>query len=454
MNLIDNKPTFFSSIARYTLSRTSSGLACLALACLVGIPALAAAPSAQRIPGSKPGLWYWTLPTTPNKLQPLQSWSGAAGAPNGDIYVAGMNHVDNAALYRLSPTGGDASKPGLTLRYVGDAKAASQAAGNWEPGEPIEKFHTQPVWQGTGIYVANLNYSLLDSGYLDLRGFHWYGYDWKTGKFRDLSATEPGGVGAPHGGLLSLAVDRGRNRIYGASSPTGDIYYYDIGSATTARLGRPDYKRPYVYAGRAMWMSSTGRLYFTAGNNGSGPKYGAPYDPAIFNHVHYYDPASGFGEELGWALHDQRAIDAAQCFGNPRTCYLMDNVGHVYRYAETKAAAASWSYLGSIGQQQDEKYGYTWVFHVRGDQKKAYILARRGQLFEFDLTSGVAKPVVNLYTHEPALKDLDLYGSNAWDARGRFYFTAFPKPGFARKNTKLVAIDPVRFLAGVKQFGR
>ncbi len=447
-------PLIGRPIRRSALAVARSRLTGLALACLVVTPAMAAAPAAQRVAGSKPGLWYWTLPTTPNLLRPVQSWSGAAGAPNGDIYVAGMNHVDNAALYRLLPTGGDATKPGLTLRYVGDAKAASQVAGNWQPAEPIEKFHTQPVWQGTGVYVANDNYSLLDSGYLGRRGFHWYGYDWTTGKFRDLSATEPGGVGAAHGGLLSLAVDRGRNRIYGAATPTGDIYAYDIGSATTTLLGRPDYRRPYVYAGRAMWTGSDGRLYFTAGSNGGGAKYGSPYNPAIFNHVHYYDPVSGFGEEKAWALHDQRAIDAAQCFGNPRTCYLMDNVGHVYRYAESKAAPASWSYLGSIGQKQDEKYGYTWVFHVRADQKKAYILARRGQLFEFDLASGAAKPIVNLYLHEPALKNLDLYGSNAWDAKGRFYFTAFPKPGFTPKNTKLVAIDPARFLAGVKQFGR
>ena len=400
--------------------------------------------------GSKPGLWYWTLPTTPNKLKPLQSWSGAAAAPNGDIYVAGMNHIDNAALYRLTPKGGSASKPGQTLTYVGDAKSASQAAKNWQAGEPIEKFHTQPVWQGTKIYVANLDYSFLDTGYLTRRGFHWYGYDWKNNGFRDLSATEPGGVGAPHGGLLSLVVDRSRNRIYGASSPTGDLYAYDIAKGRTMLLGRPNYARPYVYVGRAIWSSSTGRVYFTAGNNNSGAKYGSPYDPAIFNHVYYYDPATGFGEETSWALHDQRAIDAAQCFGSPRTCYLMDNVGHVYRYAESPAAPPSWTYLGSVGQKQDEKYGLVWVLQVAPDQKTAYILARRGQFFKFDIKSGVAKPVLNLYTREPSLKNYDLYGSNAWDANGRFYFTAFPKPGFPAKNTRLVAVDPAKFFASAK----
>lgn len=450
MTGISDKGTTTSGIGRTRRGGPFGGFARLAVLCLAAVPVLAAEPSAQRTAGTKPGLWYWTLPNTPNQLKPVQSWSGAAGAPNGDIYVAGMNHVDNAALYRLSPAGGDATKPGLTLMHVGNAKAASQAAANYQPGEPIEKFHTQPVWQRTKVYVANLNDSLLDTGYLSRRGFHWYGYDWTTGQsLRDLSATEPGGVGAPHGGLLSLVVDRARNRIYGASSPTGDIHAYDIANATTTNLGRPNYQRPYVYAGRAMWLSSQGRVYFTAGNNLSA-KYGAPYSPAIFNHVYYYDPVTGFGEEKSWALHNQRAIDAAQCFGNPRICYLMDNVGHVYRYAESPSAPPSWSYLGSVGQQQDEKFGFTWVFHVRPDQKKAYILARRGQFFEFDIPSGVATLITNLYQAEPSFKDLDFYGFNAWDSNGRFYFAAFPKTGFTPKNTKLVAIDPARFLAAIK----
>ena len=91
-----------------------------------------------------------------------------------------------------------------------------------------------------------------------------------------------------------------------------------------------------------------------------------------------------------------------------------------------------------------------WVLQVAPDQKTAYILARRGQFFKFDIKSGVAKPVLNLYAREPSFKNYDLYGSNAWDAKGRFYFTAFPKPGFPAKNTRLVAVDPARFFASAK----
>ncbi len=100
----------------------------LALALIVGLVCCAApgtagpAPSSARQTGAVDGLWYWRLPDTPNGLRPNQSWSGAGLAPNGDVYVGGMDHETNAALYRLRHG---------RLRYVGDARAASEAAGNW-----------------------------------------------------------------------------------------------------------------------------------------------------------------------------------------------------------------------------------------------------------------------------------------------------------------------------------
>ena len=90
-----------------------------------------------------------------------------------------------------------------------------------------------------------------------------------------------------------------------------------------------------------MWVDSRSRLYFSAGNDDV-PWYGAPYDPAIFNHIRYYDPAQGFGKMPNWTLHNQRAIDAGKCFPEERVCYLMDNTGHIYKFAE---AGPTWQYL-------------------------------------------------------------------------------------------------------------
>ena len=99
--------------------------ACLA----VSFPGLgSAAYSGPAVAGRIDGAWHWRLPDTPNGLKPLQNWHATGSAPNGDIYVGGMDHVTNSALYRL--------KAGTnSFVYIGDAKSASVAAGNWKPGE-------------------------------------------------------------------------------------------------------------------------------------------------------------------------------------------------------------------------------------------------------------------------------------------------------------------------------
>jgi hypothetical protein len=136
------------------------------------------------IPGAFDAVRLWTLPDTPNGLRPSQSWHATASSPDGDIYVAGMDHRTNAALYRLDWRKGE-------LRLVGDARSASEAVGNWKPGETAQKFHTRPLWHRGKIYVATMNRSTLDDGYLSERGFHWYAYDPVEDKFSDLSVSEP-----------------------------------------------------------------------------------------------------------------------------------------------------------------------------------------------------------------------------------------------------------------------
>src|SRR5258707_8113106 len=176
--------------------------------------------------GSVDGVWNWRLPDTPNGLKPIQSWHSTGSSPDGDIYVGGMDHATNSALYRLDARA-------CMLRYLGDARAASETAGNWRPGETAQKFHTRPLWFDGKVYVATLDSSTLDDVYLRRRGFHWYAYDPAQDRFADLSATEPGGVGAARMGLVTLAADPARNLIYGAAIPTAEIFRYDVARGRT-----------------------------------------------------------------------------------------------------------------------------------------------------------------------------------------------------------------------------
>ena len=395
-------------------------------------------PSTAAVQGRLDGIWYWPMPSTPNGLVPTQSWSGAASTPAGDVYVAGMDHVTNSALYRLHDG---------VLSYVGDAKSASEAAGNWRQGETAEKFHTRPVWHNGRAYVATLDSSTLDATYLSRRGFHWYAHDAASNRFIDLSAAQPGGTGAEHGGVIAQVLDPANNCIYAAVAPTGELYRYDIATGKSTRLGRPNYRRTYVYPGRAMWLDSAGRLYFTAGNDGYAG-YGAPYDPAVFNHVYVYDPATKtIGEKKAWTLHDQRAIDAAQCSSTgagQRDCFLMDNAGHIYSFRELPGGP-KWTYLGSIGQTTSDTFGYAWVFQVFPEQNKAYVLTTNGKFFEFDLGAGKASFLGDLKALEPRLADKSfLYGHDA-AAGTRFHFAASSRTGTAM----LVGIDPQRLKAAM-----
>ncbi|MGY3424024.1 hypothetical protein ACVWZW_004499 [Bradyrhizobium sp. F1.13.4] len=244
------------------LRRALMGLSLAALVVYLASPSQAEMTSSAKPakvtghPGALDGTWLWTLPDTANGLRPTQSWHATGSSPSGDIYVGGMDHKTNSALYRLDSTVG-------TLRVVGDARSASEKVSNWLPGETVQKFHTRPLWHNGKIYVATMNRSTLDEGYLKERGFHWYSYDPAQESFADLSVAEPGGTAVDHGNVVTLASDRRRNVIYAAGVPTGEIFRYDIGSGRTSRLGRPAaYDQQFVYSGRVMWTDSRGRLYF------------------------------------------------------------------------------------------------------------------------------------------------------------------------------------------------
>lgn len=189
----------------------------LALTGLLAVERWALAQAVEAIaavPAARDGAWLWVLPDTPDGLKPTQSWHATGSTPAGNIYVGGMDHATNSALYRINS---------LTnrLAYVGDARAASLQAGNLQPGETFEKFHTRPTWLGGKIYVATMDYSGIDDGYLDRRGSHLYAFDPKTAKLVDLSALEPGGVSAPHVSVVTIAADAARGILYEAAGPTG-----------------------------------------------------------------------------------------------------------------------------------------------------------------------------------------------------------------------------------------
>jgi hypothetical protein len=387
--------------------------------------------------GKLDGVWLWTLPDTPNGLRPTQSWHATGSSPEGDIYIAGMDHITNAALYRLKRQTGE-------LRFVGDARAASEAVKNWMPGETAQKFHTRPLWHNGKVYVATMDHSTLDGKYLTRRGFHWYAYDPASNNFADLSAREPGGSAVAHGNVVTLASDPVRNLVYGAGVPTGEIYRYDVAQSRTDNVGRPrSYDQSYVYTGRVMWVDSRGRLYFTASNSNN---------PAVHGHVHFYDPETGFGERNDWRLQKGQALEVGQCLVHGKLCFFSDDKGHVYRFDDD---GPSWTYLGQI--ETNQQGAYIWLFHVTADLNKIYTATSTSpqrsdftSLFEFDLRSGKSQRLCSLTGLDPALRDLNIHtGYDAWDFEGRFYFASFN--GQPDQPVVLTRVDPARLKAALNK---
>ena len=90
--------------------------------------------------------------------------------------------------------------------------------------------------------------------------------------------------------------------------------------------------------------------------------------------------------------------------------------------------------------------------HVREDRAVAYLVTTEKHLFEFDLETGRVRRSLNLGDREPVLRGSEfLYGFDAWDQGGRFYFAAFGRPETG-VNVRLVAIDPARLLADTAGF--
>ncbi|MDH2357129.1 hypothetical protein QCM80_42090 [Bradyrhizobium sp. SSUT112] len=366
--------------------------------------------------GALDGVWLWRLPDTSNGLRPTQSWHATGSSPGGDIYVAGMDHATNAALYRLhSQT--------RKLELVGDARSSSEAVRNWLPGETAQKFHTRPLWHNGKIFVATMNRSTLDDQYLTVRGFHWYAYVPTERTFSDLSASEPGGAAVDHGNVVALASDPARNFVYAAGVPTGDIFRYDVQRGRTDRLGRPSaYDQPYVYTGRVMWVDSRGRLYFAAGSSKS---------PSVFNHIYYHDPETGFGERKDWLLPNLRGLELGQCVSKKQICFFSDDEGHIYRFDDNGPA---WSYIGQIqaARPADGKRAYVWLFQVAPDASKAYVGTSvpfgddPTALYEVDLRTAETERLCTFAELDRSLQSRNIHtGYDAWDSAGAFYFASF-----------------------------
>jgi hypothetical protein len=105
---------------------------------------------------------------TPNGLHPTQSWHATASAPDGGIYVAGMDHRTNAALYAFDLASGRTRRlcalaeldPTLAHSHnhtgydAWDAQGRLYVASFGGPGTPaMAVSRTDPAGRGSGDFL-------------------------------------------------------------------------------------------------------------------------------------------------------------------------------------------------------------------------------------------------------------------------------------------------------------
>jgi hypothetical protein len=361
--------------------------------------------------GKYPWVKSWFLPNTPDGLMPDQNWHSVGNDPYGDIYVSGMDHSTNSALYRLS-------QKDDTLRWIGDAKQASTDVNNWQNGETCQKFHMHPTYHDGRIYVASTDRTDIGGDYLNTRGFHWYAYDIFLNKFIDVSAQEPTGAALPHLQIVSITVDPIRNLLYGMSNAVGFVVKHDIAKDTTINLGKPSaWNQQYIYVNRFLWCDSRGRVYISAGNERA--QWYAGEDKTIYNNIYYYDVATNqMGKAQGFALQGANSTECGAWNREHTKLYTSDDLGHLYCFDDS---AQSWTYLGTPDFAGTIK---VWSIQVTPNGKKLFVgrCDNADGYSEFDLATKTSKPFF-------AVKDLDdkaasfdfLTGYDSWDRDGNFY---------------------------------
>ncbi|MDB3925744.1 hypothetical protein N9356_01185 [Porticoccaceae bacterium] len=378
------------------------------------------------------GTSIWQLPNSPDGDRPDQCWLAVGSDADGEIYISGHDHSQNSMMYRLF-------QEDQTLRYIGDARTASQAVNNWQNGETAEKFHTRPIHHNGQVYVATLDSSSMNNSYLNTRGFHWYGYDIEAEAFSDLSANEPNGVGGDHLQIVTIQKDSVNNLLYGMTIPENKLVQYDIETGQTTVLGKPSAWQGYFYSNRYMWVDSRGRVYISGGSSRNQWNQGESAN--VFDHIWFYDPDTGFGELQNFALQGPNAMEVGQWERSNERLYVSDDQGHIYRFTD---ANSSWEFLGRPGFSSSLK---TWIFQLSADEEKIYIGLSDGNqpnaIYEYDIATGTSFELLKIsdLDNQAAVEDF-ITGYDSWDSQGSFYISNFSM--YDGDNTFMLGINPVR----------
>jgi len=199
------------------------------------------------------------------------TYNGMGAGSDGKIYyvLSSESYEVGAQMYSYDPATD-------SVRHLGDL---TEACGEKGKKTIVQgKSHVPFVESGGKLYFATHvgYYSLVDGmekigippeGFKPYPGGHFLAYDMATGKFEDLAL-------APRGeGILAMAMDTKRGRLYGLTWPSGRFIRYDLAArdlkdlGKTAREGENGKGDQYRTLCRSLVVDpGDGSCYFTTGD--------------------------------------------------------------------------------------------------------------------------------------------------------------------------------------------
>ena len=161
------------------------------------------------------------------------AFNGLACGRDGQIYyvLPSASLAVGAQLYAYDPAGD-------RIRHLGDLTAAAGEAGRH--AVPQGKVHTGLAeFAGRLFFATDLDYhgpgpatgASPPDGYRPFPGGHFLAYTPADGRFQDL------GVAVPGEGIVSMALDPGRFRLYALTWPSGCLVWLDIRTGERGNLG-------------------------------------------------------------------------------------------------------------------------------------------------------------------------------------------------------------------------
>lgn len=154
-------------------------------------------------------------------------WSGTYTAKSGKIYIGLCTHADAANFYEFNPGDGSMDHIADLTIFKGERGEGIRTSG---------KIHVVFVEDKEGnIYFGDFcednGPECIDPS--SYRGAHWFKYDTVARKLTNI------GLISKNSGLLGMAIDQERRRLYGLGED-GHLYMYDMDKQITLDKGRVD----------------------------------------------------------------------------------------------------------------------------------------------------------------------------------------------------------------------